>query len=113
LDLLGFIRPNRGFSMSYGEKNKKIPVSLLPPGGWQAAGSIRRRRKGIAQFLLFAKNLRRLSVPCPGSNRGEAPTETKIPRGRAGGISVPGIFCPESLDQAGIRSSLGAGSRST
>jgi hypothetical protein len=25
LDLLGFIRPNRDFSMGYGRKNKKIP----------------------------------------------------------------------------------------
>jgi hypothetical protein len=29
LDLLGFIRPNPGFSTGYGGKNKKIPVSLL------------------------------------------------------------------------------------
>jgi hypothetical protein len=28
LDLLGFIRQNRDFSMGYSEKNKKIPVSF-------------------------------------------------------------------------------------
>jgi hypothetical protein len=38
LDLLGFIRPNRDFSMGYGEKNKKIPLSLLLAAGRLARG---------------------------------------------------------------------------
>jgi hypothetical protein len=33
LDSLGFIRPNRDFSMSYGKKNKKIPVSWFLAAG--------------------------------------------------------------------------------
>jgi hypothetical protein len=30
LDFLGFIRPNRGFSMGYGRKNKKILSFSIP-----------------------------------------------------------------------------------
>jgi hypothetical protein len=33
LDFLGFIRPNRDFSMGYGEKNKKNSRLLSPPPG--------------------------------------------------------------------------------
>jgi hypothetical protein len=58
LDLLGFISPNRDFSTSYGEKNKKNPLSFpfaagrLAPPGFDAAS-----RKLIAWILLFAKQL--------------------------------------------------------
>jgi hypothetical protein len=58
LDSLGFIRPNRDFSMSYGKKNKKIPVSwFLAAGVSQDAGSISRDGKRIPLILIFAKEL--------------------------------------------------------
>jgi hypothetical protein len=58
LDLLGFIRPNRDFSAGYGEKSKKIPISLRPATGRpQAAGSIRRLGKRIALISDFRKEI--------------------------------------------------------
>jgi hypothetical protein len=70
LDLLGFIRPNRDFSIGYGRKNKKstrvsscmrsvsadVPLFLLggkPRLGWPDLAS----GKGIAWILNFVKQL--------------------------------------------------------
>jgi hypothetical protein len=71
LDLLGFIRPNRGFSKGYKQKNKNpdsrlrlyakrlkaIPHPVLHVGLGPEAGSIRRLGRKIAPGSIFSKKM--------------------------------------------------------
>jgi hypothetical protein len=67
LDLLGFIRPNPDFSMGCGEKNKKIPLSLL-----LAAGRSRKARVRSGEWERYnadsRKEITRLVRSRPGSD---------------------------------------------
>jgi hypothetical protein len=70
LDLLGFIRPNRDFSMGYGGKNKKIvsPFSSAPcpPAGREF--DCDQWKTSIARILIFAKKLH--EIICAAAEHG-------------------------------------------
>jgi hypothetical protein len=58
LDLLGFIRPNRDFSVGYGGKNKKISPSSSPPDV-PARGGVDPEADThiLARILIFTKKM--------------------------------------------------------
>jgi hypothetical protein len=68
LDLLGFIRPKRGFSVGYAGKNKKFPSPFSPPAGVsQDAGSVPQAGTDIARFLFLQKKMLEISDYHPRS----------------------------------------------
>jgi hypothetical protein len=66
LDLLGFVRPNRDFSMGCGGKNKKKLSSFFaPPRLSKGAGCTWRSDKRIAYISDFRKQLRNFPFLLP------------------------------------------------